>query len=91
MSPAIRVAMRSPPTPNRCTTGTSTTTNAAVGPDTWTREPPSAAITAPATIAVYRPCCGGTPLAMASAIERGSATMPTTTPASRSFRSIRRS
>jgi len=41
----------------------------------------------PATIAVYRPCVGGTPEAMASAIERGRATTPTTAPAKRSRRS----
>jgi len=30
-------------------------------PVTWTRDPPSNAATAPPTMAVYRPCCGGTP------------------------------
>ena len=62
------------------------TTKAAVGPDTWVREPPSSATTAPAMMAVYRPCCGGTPTAMASAMASGSATTPTTRPAMRSAR-----
>src|SRR5882672_9090829 len=62
------------------------TTNAAVGPVTWTRDPPSNAATAPPTMAVYRPCWGGTPTAIASAIDSGSATIPTTSPASTSCR-----
>jgi hypothetical protein len=52
MIPAIRVATTSPPTPNRAEIGARSTTKAAVGPETWTMEPPSAAITAPATMAV---------------------------------------
>ena len=51
-TPAISVASIRPPGPKRSTTGSRITTNAAVGPDTCTREPPSAPITAPATIAV---------------------------------------
>lgn len=38
--------------PNCEEIGASSTTNAAVGPETWTREPPSSAVTAPATTAV---------------------------------------
>ncbi len=86
ITPAIIVATIRPPSPKRCTIGTRMTTKAAVGPDTCIRDPPSAAMMAPATIAVYRPYCGGTPAAMASAIERGRATTPTTIPARRSFR-----
>ena len=37
-------------------------------------------------MAVYRPCWGGTPDAMASAIDSGSATSPTTRPAITSAR-----
>jgi len=40
------------PSPKRAAIGESTTTNAAVGPDTWKREPPSSEIAPPATIAV---------------------------------------
>ena len=54
--------------------------NAAVGPEICTREPPRNAIRKPATIAVYKPCSGPTPDAIASAIESGNATMATTMP-----------
>ena len=50
--PAIHVAITRPPRPKRAAIGARRTTKAAVGPDTWTIEPPSAAITAPATMAV---------------------------------------
>ena len=82
----MTVAMSRPPSPKCEATGTSTATKAAVGPVTWTRDPPSTAVKAPATIAVYRPCWGGTPEAMASAMESGSATSPTTRPAITSAR-----
>lgn len=52
IAPAIIVASINPPGPCCWTIGTRTTTNAAVGPLTWTREPPTTAVTAPATIAV---------------------------------------
>jgi hypothetical protein len=45
----------------------------------------------PPMIAVYSPRSGVTPLAMANAIESGSATMPTMTPATRSAENCRRS
>src|SRR5688572_17367771 len=61
------------------------TTNAPVGPAIWTRDPPSTATISPATTAVQRPRSGVTPLAIANAMASGSATMPTTTPARRSF------
>jgi len=85
--PAMAVARRRPPRPKRAEMGTRIATKAAVGPETCTRDPPSSPISAPPTIAVYSPCCGGTPEAMASAMERGRATMPTTIPAMASRRS----
>ena len=75
--------------PKRETIGARITTKAAVGPVTWNREPPRSGTKSPATMAVYRPCCGGTPTAMASAIDKGSATTPTTSPASTSARRSR--
>ena len=51
------------------------------GPEICTALPPSSAMRKPATMAVYRPCSGPTPDAMASAMDSGSATMATTTPA----------
>ena len=51
-SPASTEATSKPPRPKRWATGESTTTNAAVGPETWTREPPRRAMSAPATMAV---------------------------------------
>ena len=56
-------------------------TNAPVGPEICTRVPPNRAVTTPATMAVYRPCSGFAPEAIANAIASGNATMPTTTPA----------
>jgi hypothetical protein len=52
MSPAIRPEVSRPGRPKRVWIGASTTMNAAVGPVTWVREPPSSATTVPATIAV---------------------------------------
>ena len=57
------------------------TTNAAVGPEILKRDPPVNAIIIPAIIAVYKPCCGGTPLAIANAMESGIAIIPTVKPA----------
>ncbi|MNT33524.1 hypothetical protein D3C72_1694570 [compost metagenome] len=88
--PAIKVHSSNPPTPNCWVMGSSITTKAAVGPDTLKREPPVSAISGAATSAVYRPCCGATPTAMASAIARGMAMMPTVSPAARSPRSAAR-
>ncbi len=51
-APARSVARRRPAMPYRAETGASSTTNAAVGPDTCVREPPSSGIRPPATIAV---------------------------------------
>ena len=52
MTPAISVATMSPSTPYFCTMPYTITTNAPVGPPIWTREPPSAEMRKPATIAV---------------------------------------
>ena len=57
------------------------TTNAPVGPPICTRDPPSAEMRKPATMAVQRPRSGVTPLAIANAMAKGSATIPTMTPA----------
>ncbi len=54
---------------------------APVGPAIWARVPPQADTSAPATMAVYRPCSGRAPEAMAKAMASGSATTPTITPA----------
>jgi hypothetical protein len=70
--------------------GARITMNAAVGPVTCRRDPPSAATRKPATIAVYSPFWGAAPTAIASAIASGRATIPTTTPASTSARSSAR-
>ncbi|GAB5450974.1 MAG: hypothetical protein Hals2KO_13020 [Halioglobus sp.] len=77
----MKPLMSKPPTPYCCTIGKRITTNAAVGPVMFTLDPPVIALMPPAMIAVYRPCCGGRPLAMASAIDNGSAIMPTIRPA----------
>ena len=61
----------------------STAMKAPVGPEICTRVPPNIDVTRPATMAVYRPCAGVAPEAMAKAIASGMATMPTTTPATR--------
>ncbi len=89
INPARSDAVIKPPSPCVWLIGPSSTTNAAVGPETLTREPPATAMIAPATMDVYRPCCGGTPEAIASAIASGSATMPTTAPARMSRRRSR--
>ena len=52
ISPAIAPATRRPLIPKRDTMGARITTNAAVGPVTWKRDPPSKGTIAPATIAV---------------------------------------
>ena len=52
MNPAMSVAVSSPCRPNSAMIGARITTNAAVGPETCTREPPSSAMTPPAIMAV---------------------------------------
>ena len=51
MTPAIIVHMNRPSTPCAATMPATTTTNAPVGPPIWTREPPSAEMMKPVTIA----------------------------------------
>ena len=58
--------------------------NAPVGPPICTFEPPRAEMMKPATMAVMMPFSGLTPDAMANAIARGRATIPTMMPAMRS-------
>ena len=60
--------------------------NAPVGPPIWTREPPSAEMINPAMTAVKMPASGLTPDAIAKAMARGSATIPTVRPAVKSAR-----
>ena len=64
------------------------TANAPVGPPICTRLPPKTEIQKPATTAVKRPRSGLTPLAIANAIAKGRATMPTITPATKSFKKV---
>ena len=58
---------------------------APVGPPIWTREPPSAEIRKPATMAVQMPAVGLMPLAIAKAIASGRASTPTVRPAEMSW------
>jgi hypothetical protein len=61
---------------------------APVGPPIWTRLPPSEAISIPAMMAVIKPFSGETPEAMAKAIARGNATIPTIIPETISFDNV---
>ena len=81
ITPAITVATQSPEKPYAPRMPETITINAPVGPPIWTFEPPKTEIINPAIIAVYKPCAGETPLAMAKAIARGRAKMPTLMPA----------
>ncbi len=88
ITPAIAVHNSRPPTPNCWVMGSKMTTNAAVGPDTLKRDPPKSAITEPPINTVYKPCCGGTPTAIAKAMAKGIAIMPMVKPALRSPRKV---
>ena len=57
---------------------------APVGPDTWNREPPKTAATAPATTAVVSPAAAPSPVEMPNPKASGRATSATIRPASRS-------
>ncbi len=81
IAPAMIVATCSPAIPYLAVTPDRTAMNAPVGPAICTRVPPSSDTQRPATIAVYRPCSGRAPDAIANAIASGSATTPTITPA----------
>jgi hypothetical protein len=65
-------------------TATTMGMKAAVGPPIWTRDPPSAEMRNPATMAVTMPAAGVELEAMPSAIASESATTPTVAPAARS-------
>src|SRR5688500_3362853 len=84
MTPAMSVAICKPAIPWVAVMPASTAMNAPVGPEICTRVPPNSDVATPATIAVYRPCAGVTPDAIANAMARGSATTPTTRPAAKS-------
>ncbi len=81
ITPAISVAICRPAMPYCAVIPASTAMNAPVGPEICTRVPPSRVVARPATIAVYRPCAGVAPEAIANAIASGIATIPTMTPA----------
>ncbi|CPO66897.1 Uncharacterised protein [Bordetella pertussis] len=80
MQPAIRVASCRPATPCWAVMPARMTMKAPVGPAICTRLPPHSETSRPATMAVYRPCSGLAPLAMAKAMASGSATTPTIRP-----------
>ena len=83
-SPAIAVASTMPSMPWRSTVEATSTMKAPAGPPTWKRLPPSDEIRKPPTMAVNRPRSGGTPEAMAIAMDSGSATIATVRPATAS-------
>ena len=89
ITPAMMVAIISPCMPYWATMPDTITMNAPVGPPIRKREPPNTDTRKPATIAVIRPCCGVTPLAMPNAIASGRAIIPTITPAARSAVNVR--
>jgi hypothetical protein len=89
ITPAMKVALRSPPIPCSAITEKTTTMKAPVGPPICTRLPPMAEIRNPATTAVTRPWAGSAPEAMAMASDSGSATIATVIPARRSARNSR--
>jgi hypothetical protein len=77
----MKVAACNPAMPYCAVMPASTATKAPVGPEICTLEPPNNEVATPATMAVYRPCAGVAPEAMAKAMAKGMATMPTTSPA----------
>src|ERR1700722_15958009 len=81
ITPAMRVAICRPAMPCCAVMMESTATNAPVGPEIWARVPPNIDVRSAATMAVYNPCSGRAPEAMANAMASGKATMPTTKPA----------
>ena len=58
---------------------------APAGPPIWTRLPPKRDMSPPAIMAVKIPTSGFSPLAIANAIAKGSATIPTVNPANTSL------
>ena len=75
-----------PSTPWRSTVSATSTMKAPAGPPTWKRLPPSSETKKPPTMAVVRPRAGVTPEAIAIAIDSGSATIATVSPATTSAR-----
>ena len=67
------------------------TMKAPAGPPIWKRLPPSSDMRNPPTMAAKRPLSGVVPLAVAIAMDKGSATMATVSPATVSARSAARS
>ncbi len=84
ITPAISAQTASASGPCAMTMGASNGTNAPAGPPICTREPPSAETKKPPMMAVKMPVSGFRPDAMARAIDRGKATMPTIKPAVKS-------
>src|SRR5690606_7302393 len=84
ISPPSRVTRATDGSPYAATIGARTTAMAPVGPETWNRDPPNTAATAPAITAVTRPAAGPTPELTPNARASGNATTPTVSPASRS-------
>ena len=80
MNPARIVEIISPWIPYTLTIPTTITTKAPVGPPICTRLQPRNEIMKPATIAVTIPLSGDTPDAMANAMARGRARIPTIIP-----------
>lgn len=68
-------------TPNSCTNCHTMTASPAAGPLTCSGEPAIAPTTMPPTIPVTSPAAGGSPEAIATPMQRGSATRNTTTEA----------
>ncbi len=86
ISPDRKVARISPSGPCCATVAATRTMKAPAGPPIWKREPPSSDTRKPPTTAVCSPCAGVAPEAMAIAIDKGSATMATVSPAMASAR-----
>ena len=69
IKPASKVATIKPLRPLVATIPATMVANAAVGPEMFTRLPPKSEMKKPAKMAVYKPCSGLTPDAIASAID----------------------
>ena len=80
MKPDNNPQISNPETPNSFTIGIRITIKAAVGPEIFTLLLPKIAANVPAIIAVYSPSSGGTPVAIANAIDNGRAIIPTVKP-----------
>ncbi len=81
IAPAMKVATCRPPMPYFAVMPDRMAMKAPVGPAIWTRVPPNSETARPLTMAVYSPCSGRAPDAIAKAIASGSATTPTIAPA----------